>query len=138
VRRIRAFAGRQRGIAVITAILIAALVASLAFALSARQRQWLNVVSNRADLSAARSLALSGVDLARLTLRDDMRGNQSDHLLEAWTVPVPPLKVEQGRVGGRLAELQGRFNLYNLQSGGQVSAAGVTALRRLLPTGDDT
>lgn len=132
--RVRSAPPGQRGIAVITAILIAALVASLAFALSARQRQWLNLVGNRADLSAARSLALSGIDLARLTLRDDMRGNQVDHRLEAWTVPVPPVKVEEGRVGGRVVELQGRFNLYNLQIDGKASAAGVAALRRLLPT----
>lgn len=134
MKRVLSTSRSQRGIAVITAILIAALVASLAFALSARQRQWLNLVGNRADLSAARSLARSGIDLARLTLRDDMRGNQIDHLLEAWTVPVPSVNVEEGGVGGRIVELQGRFNLYNLQSGGRVSAAGVAALRRLLPT----
>ena len=124
----------QRGIALITAILIAALVASLAFALSARERQWLNLVSNRTDLAAAQSFALSAIDLARLTLRDDMRNNQVDHLLEPWTVPVPPINVEEGKVGGRLIELQGRFNLYNLQSGGKVSSTGLAALQRLLAT----
>lgn len=134
VARFRSAPRRQRGIAVVTAILIAALVASLAFALSARQRQWLNLVSNRADLAAARSLARSGIDLACLTLRDDMRGNQVDHLYEAWTVPIPPVNVGDGEVGGRIVELQGRFNLFNLQSGGRISVAGVAALRRLLPT----
>ncbi|WP_153111866.1 type II secretion system minor pseudopilin GspK [Propionivibrio limicola] len=128
------FPQRQKGIAVITAILVAALVASLAFALSARERQWLNLVSNRNDLAAAGSSARSAIDLARLTLRDDMRNNQSDHLLEAWTVPVPPINVEEGKVGGRLIELQGRFNLYNLQSGGKVSEEGLVALQRLLTT----
>jgi len=118
----------------ITAILIAALTASLAFALGARERQWLNLLSNRNDLAAAESIALSAVDLARLTLRDDMRNNQVDHLLEAWTVPVPPINVEEGKVGGRLIELQGCFNLYNLQSGGKVSSKGVVSLQRLLAT----
>ncbi len=124
----------QRGIALITAILIATLVASLTFALSARERQWLNLVSNRNDLAAAQSFALSAIDLARLTLRDDMRNNQVDHLLEPWTVPVPPINVEEGRVGGRLIEMQGRFNLYNLQSGGKISSTGLAALQRLLAT----
>ena len=126
--------GRQRGIAVITAILIAAIVASLAFALSARERQWLNLVGNRNDLHAAQSTALSALDLMRLTLRDDMRNSQLDHLLETWTVPIPPVDVDEGKVSGRLIELQGRFNLYTVQSGGKVSQTGVVALQRLLAT----
>ena len=126
--------GKQKGIAVVTAILIAAMVASLAFALTARERQWLNQMENRNDLSAAQSAAFAAVDLARLTLRDDMRNSQVDHLLETWTVPVPPINVDEGRVSGRLVELQGRFNLFNLQSGGKVSEARVVMLQRLLAT----
>ncbi|MBS1229314.1 MAG: ral secretion pathway protein GspK [Proteobacteria bacterium] len=126
--------GKQQGIAVVTAILIAAMVASLAFALTARERQWLNQMENRNDLSAAQAVAFAAVDLARLTLRDDMRNTQVDHLLETWTVPVPPINVDEGRVSGRLIELQGRFNLFNLQSGGKVSEANVVVLQRLLAT----
>jgi len=125
---------RQHGMALITAILVAALVASLAFALSSRERLWLTQLGNRADFAAAQSAALSAVDLARLSLRDDMRNNQVDHMLEAWTVPVPPINVEEGRVGGRIVELQGRLNLYTVQSDGKVDATGVQALQRLLST----
>ncbi|MDR0576663.1 MAG: type II secretion system minor pseudopilin GspK, partial [Candidatus Accumulibacter sp.] len=124
--------GRERGMALITAILIAALVASLAFALSARERLWLTQIGNRDDFTAAQSTVLSAIDLARLTLRDDMRNNRVDHLFEAWTVPVPPINVEDGRVGGRIVELQGRLNLYTLQSDGKVNAPGLLALQRLL------
>ena len=123
---------RQRGIAVVTAILVAALVASLAFALTARERQWLNQMGNRNDLSAAQANAFAAVDLARLTLRDDMRSSQADHLLEAWTVPVPPIDIDEGKVGGRLSELQGRFNLFTLQSVGKVDERALAALQRLL------
>jgi len=125
---------KERGIAVISAILIAALVASLAFALSARERLWLNQIENRNDLSAAQSAAFSAIDLARLSLRDDMRNNLVDHLLESWTVPIPPIDVEGGKVNGRLSEMQGRFNLFMLQSGGQPSPDGIETLRRLLAT----
>lgn len=125
---------QQQGIAVVSAILIAALVASLAFALTARERQWLNQMANRNDLSAAQATAFAAVDLARLTLRDDMRKSQVDHLLETWTVPVPPINVDEGQVAGRLIELQGRFNLFNLQSAGKVNESAVVALQRLLAT----
>lgn len=120
--------------ALITAILIAALVAALAFALSARERLWIAQLDNHDDFTAVQSAALSAIDLARLTLRDDMRNNQTDHLLEAWTVPVPPINVEEGRVGGRIVELQGNLNLYILQSDGKVNINGVQALQRLLAT----
>lgn len=122
----------QKGIAIITAILIAALVASLAFALSGRERQWLNLLNNRNDYASAQAIALSSIDMARLTLRDDMKNNQVDHLLEVWTIPVPPINVEEGKVGGKITELQGRFNLYNLQSAGTISATGLAAMQRLL------
>ena len=121
-----------RGMALISAMLIAALVASLAFALSARERLWLNQTANRQDLAAAQGAAFAAIDLARLTLRDDMRNNRVDHLLESWTVPIPPIAVEEGRVGGRLTELQGRFNLINLYSGGAVNDPALAALGRLL------
>ena len=132
MRQSQTSSGRQRGIAVVSAILIAALVASLAFALSSRERLWLNQIENRRDLSAAQAVALSAIDLARLTLRDDMRNNPIDHLLETWTVPVPPINVDDGKVAGRLIELQGRFNLFTLQEGGKVNAASLGALKRLL------
>jgi general secretion pathway protein K len=125
---------KERGIAVITAILIAAMVASLAFALSARERLWLNQIENRDDLAAAQATAFAAIDLARLTLRDDMRKNQNDHLLETWTIPIPPINVESGKASGRVIEMQGRFNLFNLQSAGKVSETGVVALQRLLST----
>ena len=124
----------QTGMALITAILIAALVASLAFALSARERLWLTLINNRNDLVATQSFTLSAIDLARLTLRDDMRNNQVDHIMEPWTIPVPPINVEEGKVAGRLIELQGRFNLYNLYRNGQVSQSALLSLQRLLST----
>ena len=126
--------GKQKGIAVVTAILIAAMVASLAFALTARERQWLNQLENRNDLSAAQAAAFAAIDLARLTLRDDMRSSQVDDLLEPWTIPVPPINVDEGLVSGRIVELQGRFNLFNLQSGGKISETGLITMQRLLAT----
>ena len=123
---------QERGIAVITAMLIAALVASLAFALSTRERLWLRQVENRHDFNAAQIMAIAAMDLASLTLRDDMRDNNVDHLLESWTTPIPPVNVEQGRVGGRLSELQGRFNLFNLQENGQPEKTAIAALEKLL------
>ena len=132
MRRQRTVRGKEHGIALISAILIAALVASLAFALSARERLWLNQVGNRRDLSAAQAVAFASIDLARFALRDDMRNSQLDHLLETWTVPIPPIAVEEGKASGRLIEMQGRFNLFALQRAGKPDLASVDMLKSLL------
>ena len=132
MKRQRTVPGKERGIALVSAILIAALVASLAFALSARERLWLNQVENRRDLFAAQAVAFASIDLARFALRDDMRNNQLDHLLETWTVPIPPIAVEEGKASGRLIEMQGRFNLFALQRAGKPDLDGVDMLQSLL------
>lgn len=123
---------RQRGVALITALLVAALVAALAMALAARTSLWLNQVQNRQDAAQARLIALGAIDLARLTLRDDARNNQVDHLQEAWAIPIPAINAETGRVGGRIIEMQGFFNLTNLVRNGKVSAQAVKGFERLL------
>lgn len=122
---------RQRGVAIITAVLVAALVAALSMTLAGRTRLWLNQVQNRQDAVSAQSAAFSAIDLARLTLRDDARNNHVDHLQESWATPIPAVNVEEGRVAGRITELQGRFNLTNLVKGGQVDAVALAGLRRL-------
>ncbi|SDH21877.1 type II secretion system minor pseudopilin GspK [Propionivibrio dicarboxylicus] len=122
----------EKGIALVTAILIVSFVASLAFALSARERLWLSQTQNRRHLATAQNVAWGAVDIARLSLRDDMRNTVVDHLMETWTLPVPSMSVEQGRVGGRVIEMQGRFNLMAVQSEGKINQSGVDALQRLL------
>lgn len=104
----------QRGIALIVSLLIVAIVASLALLFTARQQLWLRQIENRNNFSMAQGVAVAAINMSRLTLRDDARNNQVDHLLEPWTIPIPPVAVEEGRVGGRISELQSKFNLTNL------------------------
>ncbi|HSC78848.1 MAG TPA: hypothetical protein VLC08_00715, partial [Chitinolyticbacter sp.] len=99
---------RQHGIAILTAVATAALVATLAVWIAWRQQLWFAQVENQVDLVEARGVALAAVDLARLTLRDDARRNQIDHLQEPWNVPIPAIPVERGQAGGRMVDLQGR------------------------------
>ncbi|WP_432721019.1 type II secretion system minor pseudopilin GspK [Jeongeupia wiesaeckerbachi] len=122
---------KQAGIALITAVITAALVAALAAWIAWRQQLWFFQLENQLDQGQARAIAYSGVQLARFTLRDDARNNQVDHLGEPWNVPIPAIPVEQGKVGGRLLEQQGRFNLNNLISNGVASDNDIAACRRL-------
>lgn len=104
----------EQGIALVVSLLVVAIVASLALLFSARQQLWLRQIENRNNFSMAQGVAIAAIDMSRLTLRDDARNNQVDHLLEPWTIPIPPIAVEEGRIAGRLSEQQGRFNLSNL------------------------
>ncbi len=123
---------RQKGVAIVTAVTVAALVAALAFALANRTRLWINQVQNRQDAMHAQSIAFSAIDLARLVLRDDARNSQLDHLQESWAMPIPAMGVESGRVAGRILDLQGRFNLSNLVRNGRLDAASLAGFQHLL------
>ncbi|GHD63033.1 type II secretion system minor pseudopilin GspK [Jeongeupia chitinilytica] len=122
---------RQAGIALITAVITAALVAALAAWIAWRQQLWFFQLENQLDQSQARAIAYAGVQLARFTLRDDARNNQVDHLGEPWNVPIPAIPVEQGKVGGRLLEQQGRFNLNNLVVNGLANDNEIATCRRV-------
>jgi general secretion pathway protein K len=104
----------QRGAALILAMLVAALAATVAVALASEQQRWLADVSNRGDQVQAQSLALAGVQWARQILNDDARSGSLDHLGEPWAYPLPPTPIANGAIEGRIEDAQGRFNLNNL------------------------
>jgi general secretion pathway protein K len=78
---------RQRGAALLTAMLTVVLVASMAAA--ALWQQWRSVEVETAERTRTQSLwILTGaLDWARLILREDARSGGADHLGEPWAVP---------------------------------------------------
>jgi general secretion pathway protein K len=128
-----ACAARQRGVALITAILIAALVTVAAVALAARQQFDLRRSANLLEADQAYLYALAGETWARQILAQDATQSAVDTLTEDWARPLPPVPVTGGSVGGRIEDLQGRFNLNNLgQPSGEPVSDPVQALQRLL------
>lgn len=105
---------RQTGMALIVALLVVAMVAAMSLLFTSRQQLWMRQLENRNGFTTATMIAFAAIDMTRLTLRDDARNTKVDHLLEPWTIPIPPIAVEEGHIAGRLRELQGRFNLANL------------------------
>jgi len=123
----------QRGIALITVILIVALATTVASFVAWRQQVWTRQVENLRDASQGESVARAGIDWAGAILLEDRRKNQFDHLNEAWSQRVV-LPVERGQVAGGMLDLQARFNLNNLVRGNpaQASGADIAAFQRLL------
>jgi len=124
---------RQRGVAVIMAMLTVALVAALAASVVAAFGFAVESLSGRHDLAQARWLARGAIDWARNVLADDSRrSGDIDHLGETWAVKVPPTPVDEGEVSGEIEDLSGRFNLNNLAPNGVVDKDAVKQFSRLL------
>ncbi len=121
----------ERGIALVTVLLVVAIASALASHIVWRQQVWTRQVENLRDAAQGQAVARAGVDWAGLILAEDRRKNSVDHLNETWATPVA-VPVEYGRASGALTDMQGRFNLNNLVRDGQVSIDDVAAYRRLL------
>ena len=138
--------GRQRGAALLAAMLTVTLVASLASA--ALWLQWRQVEVETAERSRAQTqwLLTGAFDWTRLILAEDARSSQnSDHLGEPWAIPVQESKLSnflsqdrQWREGdpevylsGQITDAQSRLNLGSLITDGQPSPSASAAWFRL-------
>ncbi len=115
---------RQRGVALITAMLILAIVATLATSLALGQQVWLRQTQNIVDLAQAERLRQGALEFAAVILERDGRNSQTsgvDHLGEDWARAIPPLPVEGGAVLISITDAQARFNLNNLSQAPQTA-----------------
>jgi len=123
----------QRGAALIMALLVVALATTLSSMMIWRQDVWLRQVETQRDLAQTRLIAGAGIQWARAVLAYDARTSSFDHAGEAWTVKVPPSRVEGGEIGGEMTDEQGKWNLNNLLSAdGTISQKEQEVFRRLL------
>ncbi len=105
---------RERGVALLLAMLVLALSAMLATRLLEDGQRRYQQQRARALQQQAWQLALGVERWASRLLVEDARRNQHDSLAEDWARPVVNLQVEGGTLSGRLQDLSGRFNLNNL------------------------
>lgn len=122
----------QRGVAVVTAILVVAVAASTATYMLSQQSATLNQAALAASRAQADLYAQAGLDWARGVLAEDARSGTVDTLDEPWARPLAGLPVERAIVSGAILDLQSRFNLNNVVNQGRRSEADVQILGRLL------
>jgi general secretion pathway protein K len=125
---------RQRGVALITAIVVVAIATILAVRIGTRAAMDLRRTAGLVALDQGWHVALGAEAWAIEVLKDDYEDSQDiDHLGEAWAQPLPPLPVDGGEVRGALEDMQGRFNLNNLVNDErEVDPAEVTRFQNLL------
>ena len=109
----------QQGFALLTVLLIVALVATLSSQLIYQQH--LNVSRSAHMLHQAQSLSVAwGLEgWVKQGLKLDAEDNQVDHLQEVWSQPLVSVPFEGGEISGQLYDLQGRLNLNNVQASDQ-------------------
>ena len=123
----------QRGVALITAVLIVALATILAtrigFDSALEQRRSTTAML----LDQAYLVGLGAEAWAASYLKKDLEDSKQDHLGERWATPIPPIPIEGGVIEGRVEDMQGRFNLNNLvTSEGVVNREGLREFQNLL------
>jgi general secretion pathway protein K len=127
---------RQRGVAVVTAILVVAVAASAATYMLSQQSATLNQAALVTARAQADAFAHAGLDWARGILAEDARRTSVDSLAEGWARPIAGLPVERAIVSGAIADAQGRLNLNNLVKDGRRSEADLQVFARLLQSLD--
>jgi general secretion pathway protein K len=110
-----ALAARQRGVAILTAMLVVALGTMIAVNLMWKAS--LDLRRTTSALAADQGLMyLQGAEAwaGDILRQDQVDSIESDHLGEIWAVELPPMPVDGGVISGRVEDLQGRFNINNL------------------------
>jgi general secretion pathway protein K len=128
---------RNRGVALITAMLITAITGSLAAGLA-----WDSALDVRRTMVSlyheqGLQIALGAESWVGIILRDDSIETKTDHLGELWASELPGLPVDndsvQGAVTGKIEDLNGRFNVNNLiDSSGEIDPPILEQFERLL------
>lgn len=137
---------RQRGAALLTAMVIVTLVATLAAAMVWQQWRAVQVEAAERTRSQAHWILGGAVDWARIILREDAFTGGADHLGEPWAVPLAEAKLStflaadrdntddapEAFLSGSILDAQSRYNLRNLAATGSQGKAEEEILKRLL------
>jgi general secretion pathway protein K len=129
---------RQRGSAVILAMLVLAVAATIVIGILWQQSALIRETENDRAYAQARWLLRGAIDWAGVILREDARTTSVDHRGEPWAVPLADTRLNEndGRpaayLAGSIADEQAKFNLRNLLKGADLNPVELAALRRLV------
>ncbi|MDH5189806.1 MAG: type II secretion system minor pseudopilin GspK [Gammaproteobacteria bacterium] len=123
---------KQKGIALITAMLIVSLVVIIAATLTTQQELDIRRTGNVLAQEQAWLYATGVEDWAKGVLKQDAKNSKHDFLAESWTIPLQPIEVDGGQLNGLIEDEQAKFNLNNLVKDGKASLPDMERFKRLL------
>ncbi len=135
-----------RGAALLVALVLLSVVATLAAGMV--WQQWRAVQVETAERSRSQSswMLLGALDWARLILREDARSGKATSLNEPWATPLAEAQLSsflaadrentadsgpEAFLAGSITDAQARYNLRNLIIDGKVDAQQLAVLQRL-------
>ena len=107
----------QRGIAIITVLLVIALATITIASMTGRQQLLIQREKNESFVQQARSLAISGERFAAAVLYRDFKDGdreKTDSLDDDWAQTLPPVPIDNAVIQGCIVDMQGKFNLNNM------------------------
>src|SRR5207248_3193365 len=128
---------RQRGTAVIMAMLVLAAAATLVSGALWQQSALIRETENELAYAQARWLLRGAIDWAGVILQEDARTSSVDHRGEPWAVPLADTRLNENDgcpaafIAGAIEDEQGKFNLRNLAGADGVNRDELEVLRRL-------
>ena len=136
---------RQRGVAVITALLLTTLAITVVASLFWQQQVQVRSIENQRTQLQKQWISRAALDWARLILREDARLSTTDNLDEPWAVPLAETPLGQyieggstdalgsdAALSGYMIDAQSRYNLTNLCTNGTINPSEVAVFARLL------
>ena len=125
-------ANSQRGVALLTILLLVVSITVVAGAMLASQK----VAIRHSGLLFDQNQLLQDIDagqqLAVTMIRADSKLNDTDSEQDIWAQPIPPYALANHSVSVEIRDEAGRFNINNLYQGGTVDTAALEVFQRLL------
>ncbi len=122
----------QRGVALITVLLIVAICSLLATQLISEQHIQFRRTLNQLQGDRAFHYVLSAEEWGREILILDANANQTDNYNDDWAMQLPPMEVDGGMMLLLAEDMHGRFNINNLVTNGVIDNQQVAIFQWLL------
>jgi general secretion pathway protein K len=135
----------QRGVAVITALLMTTLAITIVASLFWQQQVQVRSIENQRLQLQQQWILRGALDWAGLILREDAKYSSTDNLDEPWAVPLADTRLDQyiesgladadiaeATLAGGITDAQARYNLTNLCPNGIIDPVEVAVFARLL------
>jgi len=137
--------GRQRGVAVITALLLTTLAITIVASLFWQEQVQVRSIENQRLQLQQQWILRGALDWAGLILREDAKYSSVDNLDEPWAVSLAETRLDQyvengqadadvagATLSGSISDAQARYNLTNLCPNGIIKPDEVAVFGRLL------
>ncbi len=123
---------RQRGVAIITALLIVTIATTVSITIATRLQLDVRRTSNIIALDQVDFFLLEAEEWSQRILQKDQKDSTTDDLTEDWAINIPPLPVDGGgTIQGSLTDLHACININTLVDNGAINTVTEAQLTRL-------